>query len=144
MNRFSTNKREKFNGYLLAIVVLLAFCWPVYAESSLQEQVLQEEPPLVLPPKAYVVQGVPLTLYYDNLVFQYGASEYQYETQCEIGHAESNGWVLGRDNPALETYPIAITLTDETGAAFQFNSNVVVSQPQCTPSQQSRLPANRR
>ena len=109
---------------LVAFTVLSSFGFLLAEENPLQEQSL----PMILP-AIYVVQGVPITLYYDNLLLQHGASKFQFTTECEIGHAESNGWMFDRSDLTPGTYPIAIKAIDKNGQSIHFASEVLVNPP---------------
>ena len=116
------------HSYLLAALVVFAslnsFGFLLADENPLPGQPL----PIVLP-TIYAVQGASTTIAYGNLVLNQDPSKYQFKTECEVGHAGSNGWTLEGENLIPGTYPIAITVTGETGKSFQLTSNVLVSQP---------------
>ena len=94
------------------------------------EKVQQEGSLLVLPPKIYAVEGKSIALYYDNLVLTKDSSKCQFSTSCEIGHAESGRWVLDGDDLTPETYPLTVTMTDESSNSFEASTEVIVSAPQ--------------
>ena len=110
------------------VVAITAFAVLV-GSTRLSAKDLHQEPLRVLLSKIYVVQGVPITLYYDNLLLQHGASKFHFTTECEIGHAESNGWVFDCNDLTPGTYPIAIKAIDKNGQSIHFASEVLVSPP---------------
>ena len=110
-------------------LMILGVGGSVHAESALLEQPVQAKSWPAIPPKIYVVPGVPITIYYANLLLRQDLSKLCFDTHCAIGHAESYGWVLDGEDIVPGTYPITFKVTDEAGAVLNRTSEVVVTNP---------------
>ena len=60
---------------------LLALCLPLLAQGA-------DALKLTLPPALYAVPGVPISVYYDNIVLTEKPEDLRFEVKCDIGASE--------------------------------------------------------
>lgn len=92
---------------LLRILVLGLLAASLRAEpASLQ---------LTLPPTWYGVPGVPVSLYYDNVVLTEQPESYRFEVKCDIGTAEAKRWTVTPTDKEVGDHAMEITVKDAQG-----------------------------
>jgi hypothetical protein len=83
---------------------------------------LQAEPALLqltLPPTWYAVPGVPISLYYDNVVLTEHPEAYQFEIHCDIGAAEPKRWTVTPADKDVGDHPMEVIVKDAGGKVLE-------------------------
>lgn len=88
--------------FLLALLSLVS---PVFAED------LQ----LTLPPVCYAVPGVPMSIYFDNVVLTETPEKYRFEVKCDVGAAEARRWTVTPKPADAGDHPLTLTVRDSGG-----------------------------
>lgn len=100
-------KRFSPSPLLLALLLLLS---PAKAEVALQ---------LTLPPVIPAVPGVPLSIYYDNIVLTEHPEEYRFEVKCDSGAAEAARWTIIPQDADTGDHPMEIAVKDPQGRLLE-------------------------
>ncbi|MEQ1852030.1 MAG: GDSL-type esterase/lipase family protein [Chthoniobacteraceae bacterium] len=74
---------------------------------------------LTVPPRWYAVPGVPMSLYYDNIVLTETPGDYRFEINCDIGKAEARRWTVTPADKDAGDHPMRITVKDATGKVLE-------------------------
>ena len=67
---------------------------------------------LTLPPAVYAVPGVPMSLYFDNIVLTEKPEAYRFEVKCDIGTSEARRWTVTATDKDTGDHPMEITVKD--------------------------------
>lgn len=89
---------------------------------SLTLGTLKAEPPslqLTLPSVWYGVPGVPVSLYYDNVVLTEQPEQYRFEIRCKIGTAEAKRWTVTPEDKDVGDHPMEVVVKDANGKPLQ-------------------------
>ena len=111
---FPTNFESKRT--VLAIMKYIPFLFLVItsfahaAEPSLE---------LTLPSRWYAVSGVPMSLYYDNVVLTEKPESYRFEVSCNIGKSEERRWTVTPTDRDVGDHAMKITVKNDKGAVLQ-------------------------
>src|SRR4051794_18952984 len=70
---------------------------------------------LTLPPSLYAVPGVPMSIYFDNIVLTEKPEEYRFEVKCDIGTTEAKRWTVTAEDKDVGNHPIEMTVKDASG-----------------------------
>ncbi|MCB1227948.1 MAG: SGNH/GDSL hydrolase family protein [Verrucomicrobiales bacterium] len=89
------------------ILPLLLLPWTAPAQ--------QPDLALTLPPAIHAVPGVPLRLFYDNLVLTEKPEAFRFEFDCPVGTAEQRAWRIEATDDQVGTHPIRVTVRDANG-----------------------------
>lgn len=92
--------------------VIFACCALVPARGASQLQ-------LTLPPTWYAVPGVPMSLYYDNIVLTEKPGDFRFEVKCDIGTSEARRWTVTPTDKDVGTHLMDITIRDAQGKALE-------------------------
>lgn len=95
---------------LLSFLVLVAPCSQTSAEPSLE---------LTLPPRWYAVAGVPMSLFFDNLVLTENPESYRFEVKCNLGKVEARRWTVTPSEKEVGDHALRITVRDSRGKVLQ-------------------------
>lgn len=107
----------------LILLLLLAVSPASAAEKT---QSLQ----LTLPPMFYVVPGVEMSIYFDNIVLTETPEKYKFEVDCEIGTVDQNRWTVTPTDSNVGQYSLSVKVTDADGANLGAANTVLqVSKP---------------
>lgn len=90
---------------LLAILLLAA------APATAAEDPVQ----LTLPPAWYAVPGVPMSLYYDNIVLTETPEKLRFEVTCNIGRSEARRWTVTPADKDQGDRTLAVVVKDARG-----------------------------
>jgi hypothetical protein len=71
---------------------------------------------LTLPPVIYAVPGVPISIYYDNVVLTRTPEAFTFSVDCDIGISEPRRWTLTAGASDVGERPLSISVTDAAGA----------------------------
>ena len=74
---------------------------------------------LTLPPVVYAVPGLPMSIYYDNIVLTEHPEAYQFEVDCPIGSQEASRWTLTATAADEGDHPLRIRIHSQTGAELE-------------------------
>ena len=74
---------------------------------------------LTLPPAWYGVPGVPISLYYDNIVLTETPEQYRFTVQCDIGKAEARRWTVTPADAAVGDHAVSVSVADASGKLLQ-------------------------
>ncbi|HYF35886.1 MAG TPA: amidohydrolase family protein, partial [Prosthecobacter sp.] len=92
---------------LLTSWLLLA---PAFAADALR---------LTLPPLWHGVAGVPLSLYFDNVVLTQEPGKLSFEIACDIGQTEARRWTVTPGKADVGDHAIEITVKDASGKILE-------------------------
>ena len=70
---------------------------------------------LTLPPAWYAVPGVPMSLYYDNVVLTEMSEKYRFEMACDIGKSEARRWTVTPADRDKGDHAMSVTVKDAQG-----------------------------
>jgi lysophospholipase L1-like esterase len=96
-------------GCALAASPSIAAATPAGEGESLQ---------LTLPPAWYGVPGLPIGLYYDNVVLTEKPENYRFEISCDIGKSEEKRWAVAPDDKDVGDHPLSIIVKDSQGKSL--------------------------
>jgi lysophospholipase L1-like esterase len=74
---------------------------------------------LTLPPTWYGVPGVPVSLYYDNVVLTEQPESYRFEVKCDIGSAEAKRWTVTPTDKEVGDHAMEVTVKDAQGKILE-------------------------
>lgn len=74
---------------------------------------------LTLPPRWYATPGVPMSLYFDNVVLTETPESYRYEVTCDIGKTEARRWTVTPTDGDVGDHAMTVTVKDDTGNVLQ-------------------------
>lgn len=74
---------------------------------------------LTLPPAWFAVPGVPMSLYYDNVVLTAEPESYRFEVTCDIGKSEPRRWTVTPTDRDVGAHAVSITVKDAQGGVLQ-------------------------
>lgn len=80
---------------------------------------------LTLPPKWYAVPGVPMSLYYDNIVLTEKPESYRFEITCDIGKSEPRRWTVTATDREVGDHAMKVVVKDDKGAVVQQGQTVL-------------------
>jgi lysophospholipase L1-like esterase len=84
---------------------------------------------LTLPPRWFAVPGVPMSLYYDNIVLTEKPESYRFEVVCDIGKSEPRRWTVTPTDRDAGDHAMKVTVKDEKGAVLQQAQTVLHVAP---------------
>jgi lysophospholipase L1-like esterase len=70
---------------------------------------------LTLPPAWYGVPGVPISLYYDNIVLTETPENYRFDVTCDIGKSEARRWTVTPTERDAGDHALSVTVKDAQG-----------------------------
>jgi lysophospholipase L1-like esterase len=74
---------------------------------------------LTLPPKWNAVPGVPISLYYDNVVLTEHPEQYQFEVHCDVGTAEARRWTVKPADKDVGDHSMEVVVKDAQGKTLE-------------------------
>jgi len=74
---------------------------------------------LTLPPTWNGVPGVPISLYYDNVVLTEHPEAYHFEVKCDIGAAESKRWTVTPADKDVGDHPMEVVVKSADGKVLE-------------------------
>ncbi len=99
----------RFHSAILPVLTALAL-YPAHASDSLQ---------LTLPPTVYAVPGVPMSVYFDNIVLTEHPEEYKFEVKCDVGATEEKRWTVTASDKDVGTHAMEIAVKDAQGKVLE-------------------------
>lgn len=99
----------------LLVVVLTTAISAGRAAESQQPRSLQ----LTLPPVCYAVAGVPVSIYYDNVVLTEKSEGYRFNVQCDLGTAENRRWTVTPAAGDVGDHSLSISVNDSRGKIIE-------------------------
>lgn len=94
------------------ILLLFVLCAPPAARSA---DALQ----LTLPSAIYAVPGVPMSVYFDNIVLTEKPESYRFEVKCDVGASEARRWTVTAADKDVGSHPMEITVRDGQGKVLE-------------------------
>jgi lysophospholipase L1-like esterase len=88
---------------LFCLFAALALSTPVRSAAPLQ---------LTLPPAVYAVPGVPMSVYYDNIVLTETPGQYRFQVKCDLGTNEERRWTVTPTDKDVGEHAMEITVKD--------------------------------
>ena len=123
--------RRRFQNckIMVGILLLEMVLGALVAQSQAQNIPATDLAPL-LPPVIYAVQGVPLTVYYDNLILADEETKViGFTAECELGHKGDRSWVIETKDAKPGVYSFKLSARTSTGKLHQATSRIVLSAP---------------
>lgn len=80
---------------------------------------------LTLPPVFYAVPGVPMSVYFDNVVLTEHPENYRFEVRCDVGSTEPGRWALTASDGDVGDHPWSLTVKDQAGQVLEQGTMVV-------------------
>jgi lysophospholipase L1-like esterase len=84
---------------------------------------------LTLPPVCYAVVGVPMSIYYDNLVLTQKPEQYRFTFDGDLGTAEARRWTMTPKAADMGDHPLSVSVSDSDGKRLQTGKIVVHVSP---------------
>lgn len=98
--------------FLRRIAVLAVAFLPVAAVAATALQ-------LTLPPAIYAVPGVPLSVYFDNVVLTESPEQYRFDVTCPIGATEARRWTVTPTDADVGRYVFTLVVRNAQGAELE-------------------------
>ena len=99
---------------LLAVVVALV------STASRAAEVKRAAPlQLTLPPVCYAVVGVPMNVYYDNIVLTEKPEDYRFQFQCDLGTEKDRCWTVTPVAGDVGDHPLSVSASDSSRKVLQ-------------------------
>ena len=73
---------------------------------------------LTLPPDCCATVGVPMSIYYDNIVLTETPENFRFVVQCDIGKSEAKRWTLTPEAAQVGDHPLSVGVTDAAGKSL--------------------------
>jgi len=89
----------------------------------------REELQLTLPPRWFGVPGVPVSLYFDNVVLTEKPEAYRFEVACDIGHSEARHWTTTPAITDVGDHTMVVTVKDAKGTLVADGKTVLRIAP---------------
>ena len=70
---------------------------------------------LTLPPTVFAVPGVPVGVYFDNVVLTERPEDYRFEVGCDVGSVESRRWTVTAGDKEVGDHALVLTVKDPAG-----------------------------
>ncbi len=102
------------------ILILCSLAW-ILSFSLLRAEDLR----LTLPPVLYAVSGLPMSIYFDNIVLTEDPEAYQFEAECGLGTSDVRRWTLTAMDQDVGDHPLAIRVKDAQGQVVAHGSVTV-------------------
>jgi GDSL-like Lipase/Acylhydrolase family len=102
---------------LCRLALLLAFAIFAQAADSPLE--------LTLPPRWNAVPGVPMSLYFDNIVLTEKPQDYRFEITCDIGTSEARRWTVTPEDKHIGNHQMSVVVKDAAGKIIEQGSTTL-------------------
>ncbi|MFA6560744.1 MAG: GDSL-type esterase/lipase family protein [Verrucomicrobiia bacterium] len=99
----------------LVLQVSLAFWLFLSAAGGAEQTSLR----LTLPPAWYGVPGVPMSLYYDNIVLTENPESYRFDVTCDIGKSEAKRWTVTPSDKDVGQHALCVVVKSAQGKELQ-------------------------
>jgi len=70
---------------------------------------------LLLPTECYAVVGVPMSIYYDNIVLTEKPEDYRFQFQCDVGASEPRRWTVTPGAGDAGPHRLTVSVSDGKG-----------------------------
>lgn len=84
---------------------------------------------LTLPSIWYGLPGLPISLYYDNVVLTVQPEQYRFEVTCKIGSAEARRWTVTPENKHVGDHAMEVVVKSADGKILQRAKTVLRIAP---------------
>lgn len=100
-------------------------CFLLVARFATAEERLQ----LTVPTLWFGVPGVPVSLYYDNVVLTPEPESYRFEIKCDIGSSEARRWTVTPTDKDVGDHAMIVTVRDAKGKVVEETQTVLRIAP---------------
>jgi len=107
------------------LIVVAALCMTGQVTAAEPASSLQ----LTLPPVCYAVVGVPVSIYYDNIVLTEKPEQYGFKVECDLGKTETRRWTATPAASDVGDHPLSISISDAEGKVIQQKKLIVHVAP---------------
>lgn len=97
-------------GFICSLVSLVVVLQTLSAAESLQ---------LTLPPVWYGTPGVPVSLYYDNVVLTEQPEALRFEVKCDLGQSEARRWTVTPEDKDVGEHAMEVVVRDAAGKELE-------------------------
>ncbi len=104
-----------FRRTCLLLAIVFTVCTATHAEAARRTSPLE----LTLPRACYAVVGVPMSIYYDNIVLTEKPEDYHFAVQCDLGTAETRRWTVTPKPHEIGVHPLSISVSDSQGKVLE-------------------------
>jgi CubicO group peptidase (beta-lactamase class C family) len=111
--RAYANRNARVNHKRMKIRLFLQFLVLCFLAGSLKAEPASLQ--LTLPAMWYGVPGVPVSLYYDNVVLTEKPAEYRFEVSCDIGAPEARRWTVTPEDKDVGDHAMEVIVKDAEG-----------------------------
>ena len=116
----------------LLLIVLLCIINPAWGQQ------IETETQLTLPPAVFAVTGVPMNLYFDNVVLTQSPSDCRFVVTCDVGRATEQRWTLTATDEDVGSHPLRVSVYNSDGELIESKSSVlIVTAADVLPEQKS-------
>ncbi len=84
---------------------------------------------LTLPPVVYAVPGVPVSIYYDNVVLTQTPQAYQFDVICSLGKNEIRRWTAKPTDDDVGDHLLEVVVKDASGKSLERAKTMVRVSP---------------
>ena len=74
---------------------------------------------LTLPPRWFAVVGVPMSVYFDNMVLTEQPESYRFEVKCDLGRTEARRWTVTPTDRQVGDHSMRVSVKDAQGKLLQ-------------------------
>ena len=99
----------------VSILVLAAFAAAAGAAAARRPRIPWN---LTLPPVCYSVVGVPMSIYYDNIVLTQEPDKFHFQVRCDLGKAEARAWTVTPRAADAGDHEWSVCVTDAAGKSL--------------------------
>ena len=110
----------------LALLILALASLTNAAEPSLE---------LTLPPYCYAVPGVPMSVYFDNIVLTEKPEDFRFEMSCDIGTSEARRWTVTPADKDVGDHTLRVLVKDASGQTRQQGQTTLRIAPRTAGAQ---------
>jgi len=113
----STRQRHNMIAVLVHLSILAAFVFAAAASAAAKTPVPPARDPLELslPAVCYSVVGLPMSLYYDNIVLTQEPDKLHFQVRCELGKAAARAWTVTPQAADVGDHDWGLCVTDAAG-----------------------------
>lgn len=105
----------------LLFFMLLFVCSEVTRGQEKQAAALQ----LTLPPTIYAAAGVPISVYFDNIILTENTSDYRFEVSCDVGRVQERRWLATPKDQHVGQHKLKVTVFSKDGQLIDSKSTLL-------------------
>ncbi len=104
---------------MLLTALLLCCVTPVWGQRK------QAGLQLTLPTEIYAVTGVPISVYFDNIVLTQSPADYRFEVTCDVGGTAERRWTLTAMDQDVGDHPLRLAVYTADNKLVDSKSSVL-------------------